>query len=154
MSWRQFFFSLFSRTNVKCTSGTYGSYDTLSNSPLNNGPRMFSHHEPNYHVTAASSSPDLPRSDNSRVSRLLPVTRSPQYAVSYTLPTVQFGAAKWNTWLSISSWDNFKSMIRCLALEDCIRISPYFFIIARRETSPVCVAWQCHWQLGKTGLGA
>lgn len=137
-----FFLSLLSRTNVKCTSGTYGPYDTLSNGPLNNGPRMFSHHEPNHHVTAAPSSPDHPRGDNSRVSRLLALTRSPQYAVPYTLSTVQFGTAKWSTWLSISSWDDFKSMMKCLALEDCIRISLYIFIIVRRgnNSSLCCLA--------------
>ena len=67
-------FSLLSRTNVNYTSGTYGPYDPLSNSPLHNGSRVLSHHEPNYYVTAAPSSPDLARGDNGRVPRLLAAT--------------------------------------------------------------------------------
>lgn len=68
------FFPLLSRTNVDCTSGTYGPYDSLYNSTLNNGSRVLPHHEPNYYITAAPSSPDLPRGDNGRVSRLLALT--------------------------------------------------------------------------------
>ena len=139
MWWPQCFFPLLSRTNVNCTSGTYGPYDSLSNSPLHNGPRVLSHHEPNYYVTTAPSSPDLPRGDNGRVSRLLALTWSPQYALSYTLSTVQFRTAKWSAWLSISSRHDFKSMMKCLALEDCIRILLYFSIVGRRgNKSSLC----------------
>jgi len=136
------FFPFLSRTNVDCTSGTYGPYDSLYYSPLHNGSRVLPHHEPNYYITAAPSSPDLPRGDNGRVSRLLALTWSPQYAISYTLPTVQFRTAKRSTWLSISSWDDFKSIMKCLVLEDCIRISLYFLTVASRgnKFSLCCLA--------------